>query len=30
VDEENWTDEYNFVPYGLLGDLELIICQAAE
>ena len=30
VDEENWTDQYNFVPYGLLGGLELIISQGAE
>jgi hypothetical protein len=30
VDEENWTDEYNFVPYGLMGEPAIIICQTAE
>ncbi len=27
VDEANWTDEYQFVPYGIFGDLELVVCR---
>ncbi|NQT84863.1 hypothetical protein HQ563_17735, partial [bacterium] len=30
VDEANWTDEYNFVPYGIFGDVELVVCRNAE
>ncbi len=29
VDEANWTDQYNFVPYGILGDIELLVSRHA-
>ncbi len=30
VDEANWSDEYNFAPYGIFGDLELVVCREAQ
>jgi hypothetical protein len=30
VDQANWTDEYHFAPYGIFGDLELVVCREAE
>jgi len=30
VDEANWTDVYNFAPYGIFGDLELVVCRRTE
>jgi hypothetical protein len=24
VDEQNWTDLYQFAPYGILGEVQLV------